>query len=114
MKGIENLRPFRKGDGRASEAGRKGGKARATVVAERKTFREYAEAMRDVVAAKRGKYAGLSHGARVVAKLYDAAERGNVKAAKAIFELTGEMAKRIEVAQLPTIIDDVPRAPDPA
>ena len=55
----------------------------------------------------------MSNGVAMVKAMMQASQKGNPKAFVAVANLLGEMTQKVEVAKLPTIVDDVPRAPDP-
>lgn len=101
---------FKKGEERARAAGRKGALAKHKIDLQKKTFREWLAAMMDERAP--GKQP-MTHAQRVIVKLLKAAEAGSVKAAVALFNLSGEMVQKVDVQNLPIIRDDIPRAPDP-
>ena len=108
---IENLRPFKKGDARAKAAGHKGGKAVQAANLERRTLREWAELLRDAQAPGKAK---LTNGQKAVLAMFRAAGKGSPKAFAVLADVLGERkaALSLDVA-LPTLVDDVPRAPDP-
>ena len=49
----------------------------------------------------------LSMGGAVVLRMYDQAMNGNVKAARLLAELQGEMEEQIAIKELPKMIDDI-------
>lgn len=104
---------FKKGEKRTLDAAKKGGQARKEQFARFKSLREAAEALRDVQARDVKSYPNTSNGVALVMAQYEQAQMGNPKAATFLANLLGEMTQKVEVAKLPTIVDDVPRAPDP-
>ena len=104
---------FKKGEKRTHEAAVKGGQARKEQIARFKTLREAAEALRDVQARDAKKFPNTSNGVALVMSQYEEAQAGNPKAATFLANLLGEMTQKVEMTELPTIVDDVPRAPDP-
>lgn len=110
-----NLRPFRRGEARARDAGRCGGMRAAIVRAESRAIAEWANALGGTSAARRG---GMTKAEAVVRKLYQSAMRGSVRAARLLAGLTGEMpgaARRIVLdkgggAALRRLIIDSPAA----
>ena len=101
---------FKKGEKRTLEAAHKGGQARKEQFARFKSLREAAEALRDIPSKN---WPQMSNGVAAVLGVYNSASDGEAKALKVLAELMGEMTHKIEVKDLPTIVDDVPRAPDP-
>jgi len=113
-KGIKpaGSRDFVKGEKRTIEAAHKGVQARKEKLARFRTLREAAEALRDVQARDAKTFPNTSNGVALVMAQYEKAQSGDPKAASFIANILGEMTQKIEVSELPTIIDDVPRAPD--
>ena len=105
--------PFAKGEKRTIDAAHKGGQARKERCARFRSLREAAEALRDIPAFMAKDYPEMSNGVAAIAAMYRRAQEGDPKAAAFLANLMGEMAQRIEVEELPTIVDDVPRAPEP-
>jgi len=104
---------FKAGEKRTHDAAVKGGQARKEQIARFKTLREAAEALRDIPAFNGKEYPDMSNGVAAVAAMFKEAQDRNPKAFHELANLLGEMTQKVEVAELPTIIDDVPRAPDP-
>lgn len=104
---------FKKGEKRTIDAAHKGGQARKEQFAKYKSLREAAEALRDIPAFDAKKFPGMSNGVAMVKAMMQASQKGNPKAFVAVANLLGEMTQKVEVTELPTIVDDVPRAPDP-
>lgn len=108
---IENLRPFKKGEARAKAAGRKGGKAVQAANLERRTLREWAEMLRDEQAPGKAK---LTNGQKAVLAMFKAAGKGSPKAFAVLADVLGERNAALSIGlELPTLVDDVPRATDP-
>lgn len=105
--------PFAKGEKRTLDAARKGGQAIKAKIARFKSLREAAEALRDIPAFMAKDYPDMSNGVAAVAAMYRRAQEGDPKAAAFLADLMGEMVEKVEVGALPTLVDDVPRAPDP-
>jgi len=104
---------FKKGEKRTIDAAIKGGQARKEQFARFKTLREAAEALRDVQARDVKAFPNTSNGVALVMAQYAQAQQGDAKAASFLANLMGEMTQKLEVSELPTLVDDVPRAPDP-
>jgi len=104
---------FVKGEKRTIDAAHKGGQARKEQFARFKTLREAAEALRDIPAFNAKEYPNMTNGVAVVAAMMKEAQDRNPKAATFLANLMGEMTQKVELKELPTLVDDVPRAPDP-
>ncbi len=105
-----NLRPFRRGEARARDAGRAGGLRSAVVRAESRALAEWAKQLCDTTASRRG---GMTNGEAVVRKLYTMAIHGSFAAAKLLAEMMGELPKGkltavFERGILPKLIIDRP------
>ena len=101
---------FKKGEERTIAAAKKGGQARREQCARFRSLREAAEALRDLPAEM---WPDTSNGVAAVMAMFREAQGGNPKAFHELAALMGELTQKIEVGELPTIVDDVPRAPDP-
>jgi len=88
----------------ARELGRKGGKASVKVRRLKRTMREWAEIFRDTPTRA---YPRMTMGGAVALKMYDQAIAGDVKAARLLAELQGEMEEQITLKEIPKLIDDV-------
>lgn len=95
--------PFKAGE-EAREMGRhagiKSGKARRL----KRTMREWAEIFRDTPTKADPR---MTMGGAVVLSLYDSAMAGDVKAARLLAELQGEMEEQISIKEIPKMIDDI-------
>jgi hypothetical protein len=101
--------PFKKGDKRTVEAAKKGGAARKAQCARFRSLREAAEALRDLPSLN----PESSNGVEAVLAMYRQAQEGNPKAFHELSLLLGEATQKVEVKDLPTLIDDIPRAETP-
>ena len=108
-----NPQPFKKGDPRTLAASKKGNDAKRAKIARFKTLREAAEALRDLPCTVKG-MDKFSNGVAAVLSMYEQAATGNPKAFHELAAVLGELKEKISVEQLPTLVDDVPRAPDPS
>ena len=104
--------PFKAGEASTIEAAKKGGQARREKCARFKSLREAAEALRDLPCTVKG-MDKFTNGVAAVLSMYEEAARGNPKAFHELAAVMGELEEKISVEQLPTLVDDVPRAPDP-
>ena len=104
--------PFKAGDAATIEAAKKGGQAQRERCARFKSLREAAEALRDLPCTVKG-MDKFTNGVAAVLAMYEGAASGDPKAFHELAAVLGELKERIEVGQLPTLVDDVPRAPDP-
>ena len=95
--------PFEAGE-EAREMGRRAGIKSGKVRRLKRTLREWAEIFRDTPAKADGK---MTMGGAVMLKMYDAAIAGDVKAARLIAELQGEMEEQIAIKEIPKMIDDI-------
>lgn len=101
--------PFKKGDKRTIEAAKKGGAAKKAKCARFRSLREAAEALRDLPSLN----PESSNGVEAVLAMYRQAQEGNPKAFHELSLLLGEATQKVEVKDLPTLIDDIPRAETP-
>ena len=67
-------------------------------------MREWAEIFRDTPTKADPR---LSMGGAVALRMYDEAIAGNVKAARLLAELQGEMEEQIAIKEIPKMIDDI-------
>lgn len=88
----------------ARELGRKGGRASVKVRQLKRTMREWAEIFRDTPTRADPR---MTMGGAVALKMYDQAIAGDVKAARLLAELQGEMEEQITLKEIPKLIDDV-------
>ena len=88
----------------ARELGRKAGKASVKVRQLKRTMREWAEIFRDTPTRADPR---MTMGGAVALKMYDQAIAGDVKAARLLAELQGEMEEQITLKEIPKLIDDV-------
>lgn len=95
--------PFKAGE-EAREMGRRAGIKSGKVRRLKRTMREWAEIFRDAPAKAEE---SMSMGGVVVLRMYDAAMAGDVKAARFLAELQGEMEEQIAIKEIPKMIDDI-------
>jgi hypothetical protein len=95
--------PFKPGE-EAREMGRKAGIKSGKVRRLKRTMREWAEIFRDTPSKADPR---LSMGGAVALRLYDSAMAGDVKAARLLAELQGEMEEQISIKEIPKMIDDI-------
>lgn len=95
--------PFKAGE-EAREMGRRGAAKTNKVRRLKRTMREWAEIFRDTPT-KADKRMGM--GGAVVLKMYDEAMAGDVRAARFLAELQGELEEQIAIKQIPKMIDDI-------
>ena len=95
--------PFKPGE-EAREMGRRAGIKSGKVRRLKRSLREWAEIFRDMPA-KNDPH--MTMGGAVALKLYDSAMAGDVKAARLIAELQGEMEEQIAIKEIPKMIDDI-------
>ena len=108
---VENLRPFKPGEKRTRDAAAKGGRAAKAANLEKKTLREWCESL---MHAKAPGKVPMTNGQKMVLAQMRAAQKGNAKAFVAVAEILGERKAALSIGlDLPTIIDDIPRSPDP-
>lgn len=98
---------FRAGEKRTHDAAVRGGQARKEQFARFRSLREAAEALRDIPAFMQKAWPEMSNGVAAVAAMYREAQGGNPRAAAFLADLMGEMAQRVEVAEVPHLVDDV-------
>jgi hypothetical protein len=96
--------PFKPGE-EAREMGRRAGIKSGKVRRLKRTMREWAEIFRDTPTKADPR---LSMGGAVALRMYDEAIAGNVKAARLLAELQGEMVEQVEIKELPKMIDSIP------
>ena len=82
------------------DGGIKSGKRRRL----KRTLKEWALMLRDAPAKADPK---MNMGGAVILKMYDSAIAGDVKAARLLAELQGEMVEQIAMKELPKLIDDI-------
>jgi len=112
MANNSNLTPFVKGSDKARECGRKGGRASKAANLQRRSLREWCEELLHTAAP--GKGTPMTNGQKMVLSMMKAAQKGNPKAFVAVAEVLGERKGALAIGlELPTLVDDVPRAPDP-
>ena len=95
--------PFKSGE-EAREMGRRAGIKSGKVRRLKRTMREWAEIFRDTPTKADPR---LSMGGAVALRMYDEAIAGNVKAARLLAELQGEMEEQIAIKEIPKMIDDI-------
>ena len=96
-------KPFERGE-EAREMGRRGAEKANRVRRLKRTMREWAEIFRDTPT-KADERMGM--GGAVVLKMYDEAMTGDVRAARFLAELQGEMEERVAIKEIPKMIDDI-------
>lgn len=106
----EKCQPFRKGEARTLAAAKKGGQAIREKCARFRTLREAAMALRDLPS---DAWPEMSNGVAAVMGLYRAASAGDARALRVLAELQGELVEKVQVKNVPTLRDDIPRAEDP-
>ena len=104
--------PFKAGEASTIEAAKKGGQARREKCARFRSLREAAEALRDLPCTVKG-MDKFTNGVAAVLSMYEQAATGNPKAFHELAAVMGELNEQMSVESLPTLIDNVPRAPDP-
>lgn len=95
--------PFKPGE-EAREMGRRGAAKSNKVRRLKRTMRQWAEIFRDVPT-KADPRMGM--GGAVILRMYDEAMAGDVKAARFLAELQGEMEEQISIKEIPKMIDDI-------
>ena len=95
--------PFKPGE-EAREMGRRAGIKSGKVRRLKRTLREWAEIFRDVPTKADPR---LTMGGAVALRMYDEAMLGNVRAARLLAELQGEMEEQISIKKIPKMIDDI-------
>lgn len=95
--------PFKPGE-EAREMGRRAGIKSGKVRRLKRTLREWAEIFRDVPTKADPR---LTMGGAVALRMYDEAMLGNVRAARLLAELQGEMEEQISIKEIPKMIDDI-------
>lgn len=95
--------PFKPGE-EAREMGRRAGIKSGKVRRLKRTLREWAEIFRDVPTKADPR---MTMGGAVALRMYDEAMAGDVKAARFLAELQGEMEEQISVKGIPKMIDDI-------
>ena len=95
--------PFKPGE-EAREMGRKAGIKSGKVRRLKRTMREWAEIFRDTPTKVDPR---MTMGGAVALRMYDAAMAGDVKAARLLAELQGEMEEQIAIKEIPKMIDDI-------
>ncbi len=88
----------------ARELGRRAGIKSGKVRRLKRSLREWAEIFRDTPTRADPK---MTMGGAVALKMYDQAIDGDVKAARFLAELQGEMEEQITLNEIPKLIDDV-------
>ena len=104
MSGKQPPPPFKAGDKRTRELARKGAEKSHEVRRMKRTLREWAEIFRDTPTKADPR---MTMGGAVALKMYDAAMEGDVKAARLLAELQGEMEEQISIKEIPKMIDDI-------
>ena len=84
--------------------GRRGAAKSNKVRRLKRTMRQWAEIFRDVPT-KADPRMGM--GGAVILRMYDEAMAGDVKAARFLAELQGEMEEQISIKEIPKMIDDI-------
>ena len=95
--------PWKPGE-EAREMGRRAGIKSGKVRRLKRSLREWAEIFRDTPSKADPR---LSMGGAVALRLYDEAMAGNVRAARLLAELQGEMEEQIAIKEIPKMIDDI-------
>lgn len=95
--------PFKPGE-EAREMGRRAGIKSGKVRRLKRTLREWAEIFRDVPTKADPR---LTMGGAVALRMYDEAMAGDVRAARFLAELQGELEEQIAIKQIPKMIDDI-------
>jgi hypothetical protein len=95
--------PFKPGE-EAREMGRRAGIKSGKVRRLKRSLREWAEIFRDMPT-KADPRMGM--GGAVILRMYDEAMAGDVKAARFLAELQGEMEEQISIKEIPKMIDDI-------
>ncbi len=95
--------PWKPGE-EAREMGRRAGIKSGKVRRLKRSLREWAEIFRDTPSKADPR---LSMGGAVALRLYDEAMAGNVRAARLLAELQGEMEEQISIKEIPKMIDDI-------
>ena len=95
--------PFKPGE-EAREMGRQAGIKSGKVRRLKRTLREWAEIFRDTPTKADPR---LTMGGAVALRMYDEAMLGNVRAARLLAELQGEMEEQISIKEIPKMIDDI-------
>ncbi|MBR3223064.1 MAG: hypothetical protein IKF72_12655 [Kiritimatiellae bacterium] len=95
--------PFKPGE-EAREMGRRAGIKSGKVRRLKRTLREWAEIFRDTPTKADPR---LTMGGAVALRMYDEAMLGNVRAARLLAELQGEMEEQISIKEIPKMIDDI-------
>jgi len=96
--------PFKAGE-EAREMGRRAGIKSGKVRRLKRTMREWAEIFRDTPTKTDPR---MTMGGVVALRMYDEAMAGNVKAARLLAELQGEMVEQLKIKELPKIVDSIP------
>lgn len=95
--------PWKPGE-EAREMGRRAGIKSGKVRRLKRSLREWAEIFRDTPSKADPR---LSMGGAVALRMYDEAMAGNVRAARLLAELQGEMEEQISIKEIPKMIDDI-------
>lgn len=95
--------PFKAGE-EAREMGRRAGIKSGKVRRLKRSLREWAEIFRDAPTKADPR---LTMGGAVTLRMYDQAMAGDVKAARLLAELQGEMEEQIAIKEIPKMIDDI-------
>ena len=88
----------------ARELGKKGGKVSGKVRRMKRSLREWARIFRDMPVDGDPK---MTMGGAVALKMYAEAINGDVKAARFLAELQGEMEEQIAIKESPKLVDDI-------
>lgn len=88
----------------ARELGKKGGKVSGKVRRMKRSLREWAQIFRDMPVDGNPK---MTMGGAVALKMYAEAINGDVKAARFLAELQGEMEEQIAIKEIPKLVDDI-------
>lgn len=89
----------------ARELGKKGGKVSGKVRRMKRSLREWAQIFRDMPVDGDSK---MTMGGAVALRMYDEAiKNGDVKAARFLAELQGEMEEQISIKEIPKLVDDI-------
>ena len=95
--------PFKAGE-EAREMGRRAAAHCNKIRRLKKTMRQWAEIFRDTPSKADP---NMTMGAAAVLKMYNAAIKGDVRAAQFLAELQGEMEAQVSIKELPKMIDDI-------
>lgn len=101
MQNRTDLTPERKRE-LCSLGGKRGGETRR----ERRTFKEWALAIRDLPTDDPA-YEGMTEGQAAIMRAYKEARGGNIAAIRFLAELAGEMVEKIETNEIPKLVFDI-------